>query len=288
LTLDHPTISELRGDYAILLHYLASHSYFLKDNAACQRYSEEADRLFSELSRQGPLAVEYRINAARARTELAWILGRKGRLQESLKLYREGLEMGEQLAREFPDKPLVRSLVAMQLYYLAKDLVLISKTQEAHDVFARAVDVTTALVAEHPDVPGYSDQLTAILFGLGDVLKAANRPQEEEQVYRKSVALSNDLVAKFPQGQRYPASLAWARYRLATFLSENKRPADAEAEYRKALEGIQKAAAEFPEDAQLAQCIGGHTLGRPRDRCRLHSRAGSLLDVAAVQARLSP
>jgi serine/threonine protein kinase/Flp pilus assembly protein TadD len=169
--------------------------------ASAGRPQEAEPYLRQALALQRRLAADFPATAA-YRQELAQTGGVLSRVLQETGRAREGLDLIEQLVKDFPGAPECQQVLAACLSDAGLRLLSAGSTQDAEDSFARALRLQESLVKHRPKEPAYRRGWAATLGNYGTLLATTGRAAEAEKRLRQALDLCKELWAEFPTEPR--------------------------------------------------------------------------------------
>ncbi|MFI5454954.1 MAG: protein kinase [Isosphaerales bacterium] len=271
-------------------------------------YTQVAERLLLNVPGMEPVRRELLIKALRyyeeeaaqgngsdaaARTEMANASFRVGRIHHLLSeidlevpAFLRAISLLEQLAKDFPNEPNHRLLLARSLNELGIAYWTKGRGPEAAEAYLRGLDTAEQAAAAFPERPEFREVMAKNLHNLAVVQHEAGRLAEAETNYRGAIRLREKLAAELPAHSAYRHELALGLGAFAKLLGDLPPPESEEAgqAFQQALDIEEKLVAEFPSNAgyrasaaDLRNNLGGFLT----TRCR-HAEAEAVLRQALL------
>ncbi len=173
---------------------------------------KKAINLQKDLVANYPQKPAYKRQLARTYNNLANLLIEKGRSEkgvsgwaEAKQFYRKGLQLLEQLTRDYPSNPTYRQETATLYHNLGLRNKKLGKYQDALVQYQQALHHRRELVHRFPEVPEYRYQLALIYVRIGMI--PATRPNEAKKNYQAALELLQPLAKPLPE-PKYQNELA--------------------------------------------------------------------------------
>lgn len=162
-----------------------------------------------------------------------------GKVTESEEIFRKGLAMTRELAKERPE---FKMSVAMYSTDLGDLMRLTSRPSESIDLAQDAVQLLRELIKKNPT--GYSHSLILGLNNLAKPLWQIGKHKEALEKYQEALDLARNLAEKNPD--IYLTYLAWTLFDYAVLLRRIQRTSEAEEACSEALEIHRELSAKSP------------------------------------------
>jgi tetratricopeptide (TPR) repeat protein len=210
-----------------------------------------------------PDNVEYREQLFSGYFHLARLLSGARRYDEAEEVYRRVIEIGEELAKAFPEKAIYRQALAYRYEEMGRFVLKEnSKYEEALTVHRRAIEICQKLTEEDPTNAEHWLDLVSNWGDLGQVLNIMKKFDEMDEARMKAIEIYEKLMIDYPQEHRYRIQLARKYAIYAELLCDREDPA-----FRypaRAIELAQKAVEINPYDItcwntlSIAHCRAGN------------------------------
>jgi len=236
-------------------------------------YTQVAERLLPNVPGMEPVRRELLIKALRyyeeeaverngadvaTRVEMANASFRVGRIHHLLSeidlevpaFLRAG-SLLEQLAKDFPNEPNHRLLLARSLNELGIAYWTNGRGPEAAEAYRRGLETAEQAAAAFPERSEFREVMAKNLHNLAVVQHEAGRLAEAETNYRGAIRLREKLAAESPAHSAYRHELALGLGAFAKLLGDIPPPGSEEAgqAFQQALDIEDKLVAEFPSNA---------------------------------------
>src|SRR5262245_28987517 len=200
---------------------------------------------YGQLGQQFPQQAKYRLNAAKACTNLSIVLCARGQWEESAAMERCSLETSAQLAAEFPGEPEYLHSVAGSHLNLATLWEKQGLVDRALLEVRQARSMLERLAQSHPD-PERQRELAMCLSSLATTLGRHGDKPEAVASSRRALEIVTALVHDVPDNADCRQELARYHNNLGTALMENGEAAAAHEQVMEALRVQVRLAADFP------------------------------------------
>lgn len=236
--------------------------------------------LLDALARARPEIASHRRNLARGLSMRAITNEHAGKPADAEADADEALRIGYSAARDFPDQPDWRDLIAR--LYLTHVLIDINhdRLEAAEHDAVRALEIATRLAEEVPDRLLYLVNAYRARVLLGTIARARGKIGAAEDHLRKALMVNQTLLDRGPDPQYYPLERAEALAALAPVLSDAGRFDEAESLAKEGIAIMDRLARTYPENGGYLHAH--HAL---RDiLTRVYLTAGRLADAETSQA----
>jgi serine/threonine protein kinase/tetratricopeptide (TPR) repeat protein len=186
---------------------------------AVTRGSKDAERLPTPIGYFQPIASCY--------VDVGDLLRAQRPPKESEAAYRKALEILQQLADKFPDKPECRENLAQGYHKLAGFQYDTRQLKEAETAYRAAIDLRKQLAKELAKRPDLRQELARCHNSLGNVLYLTNRNKEADAEYGNALPVFQQLVAEFPNDPDYRNGLAGTLVNLGMVRNQRREYAAA-------------------------------------------------------------
>jgi tetratricopeptide (TPR) repeat protein len=180
--------------------------------------SEAAVKLLVEVLPQRPDSVEARSLLAAQRGLMAGILRDRGKSEESMELYDEGLRLLEGLTVGEKADPVARYRFALLTWEKGRMLGFSGQRAEEIEHETKAVNLLRDLLEGSYGVSRGEQVRRSLGYVLGDLAHAAQlaeRGKLAEESFSEAVKVWEDLSRERPSNEEYEEALEWNRQRLA-------------------------------------------------------------------------
>jgi serine/threonine protein kinase len=226
----------------------------LEEAAAAYRQALDRITRLADLDRMGePLILLGCLN------NLGAVLRVMGQFADAEKAFGRAVTIARQLAKDHPDQPNFRALIATALTNLGAILEDTGRAQAAEETHGQARDLCAELVKTTGEAR-YRHQLTNCLNHLGSGLLRANHLAKAEETYRQGLAHCQKLAAL--PSTSYRQQKAELHVNLARLLGHSGRFDDADEEYRLGVELYEKLAKTYPNVPEYLFALADAQHGR--------------------------
>jgi eukaryotic-like serine/threonine-protein kinase len=204
-----------------------------------------------------------------------------GRSQASENAYRRALNLGHQLAADYPSQHEFRKELALT-YNVLGVLLRATRSREAEAAYSEALALLMQLVSDFPDQYEFRQAQAGIYNNLGNLFGETGRLKEAEDAHAEALAIRKQLAADFPSGINIRRALAMSHSNLGWIFQTTERLPESEAAYRDAVAFQREHLAEYPNQPEfrleLAKYLFhlGNVLrdtGRPEDAKQTRAEA---------------
>lgn len=255
---------------------------------------DEAKKFYAIFRAQRSHNVRIRIDVARADRRFAEVQRQLKQIEDAQESFRRAIDALEQLDREFPELPEIRSELAISSNFLGELLRLTGDLDGATAKYRRAVELQTALSVSHPS-RNHQKELAHSLYNLGIATMDRGNPVEADAIFRRTIEIQESLVAKHPTFIEARQGLARSYLNHAVLLRLENRLDDAEKAYLEAIrlyESVTKAIPDEPsyrlELAQAFNNFGNLFFGQPARRLDAEPPFRAALDILNWLAKTYP
>jgi serine/threonine protein kinase/Flp pilus assembly protein TadD len=214
---------------------------------------------------------------ALAQDGLGWHLLVSGKLQESMSIVDESLEIYKRLLAAEAQNENLKRYVARAYTFQGDVFAASGKAQDAEQSFQEAVKLLTPLVEHAKGDPFYRIELARALTSWGDLLKNTPRKNEAEALLCKAIGHYKTLKEGFPEAEQNSLMLASNYLKQVSWLWEFGRSDDAAEPYRLAFEVA-------PENPQVNNELAWFLVANPEPRLWNPAKAVQLA-LKTVRAR---
>jgi tetratricopeptide (TPR) repeat protein len=169
----------------------------------------------------------YRSEAAKTYGNLASVLHRMMKYQESADAYEKKLSTCERLAGQFADQAEVQSQLA-SAYSDAADFYSephpLRNLATAESFYQAAIRIASSLVEKHPGVDGYQYTLAMIHNNLGVLNASQGRRDAAVEQLESAIAIREDLAKDHPNVTEYRIALGENYFNRGLFSAKQESP----------------------------------------------------------------
>jgi tetratricopeptide (TPR) repeat protein len=208
-------------------------------------------------------------------------------------LFRESLEVWQDLRKEFPDDPDLASRNAWAHWWLGVSYLTTDRHREAEPELRGALALREKLLESRPNsLELLQDQAHNKAY-LADLLVGTGRPAEAERLLREAIAFRERMIANYPKYYEHWRRLVIEQQSITNCLLALGRPEEAEQMSRKCLANSKKLAADFPDAPGTSNSLGEayDSLGRllqdtdrPQEAGEAFRQAKRCFEEAVVKA----
>jgi tetratricopeptide (TPR) repeat protein len=150
----------------------------------------EALAIRERLLTTGRMPRDFERYAARSYANLGRVRAAAGEAEPAEQSYRENMKRLDQLAKEFPQRPLYRTDLAATMTSLAELLERSNRKPEAEAIRRRVVSRYESLTADFPEIAVYRHDLVQSYVLLARVRWELGRYGDAVDLYRKALTLA--------------------------------------------------------------------------------------------------
>jgi len=196
---------------------------------------EKAQRFYLAFAEQKPRSEQLRQEVAAAHFRLGDINRLMGKGEESVKEYREAIQIFEGLARTHPRKPEYREALANSYNWLAETLRNSPNGRaEAEIAYNSALRLQSELLSENRPRAAYQQELARTHYNRGILRYSVGRENDSEADFRRAIGLLEPLTQK-KEGAAPAQELARVYNNLASLLRHERKLVEAGTFYEHAL-----------------------------------------------------
>jgi tetratricopeptide (TPR) repeat protein len=173
------------------------------------------------------------------------LLRAQGKYAEAEKECRQGLELRQKMADDFPGAPKYRAELATSYTVLSQVLHSRRRYADAEAACRQALALRQALAERFPAVAEYRHQLAINYNNLGLQLAELGKREEAQAAYRQALELLEKVVRECPALPEYRRELAHTHNNQANLLWVQRKYPEAEAACRQALDLRKKLVDDF-------------------------------------------
>ncbi|MGD9419049.1 MAG: protein kinase domain-containing protein [Verrucomicrobiota bacterium JB025] len=149
----------------------------------------------------------------------AGIMRDRGKAEEAMKDFDEGIRMLEAISVSKPDNVIVNYRLALLEWQKGRMLGMAGSRDEEialeQKALSRLGDLEAKRAANGPSAEQLQRSTAYLLGDLGHAMQLAKRPKEARQAFASAEALWESLVGSRPQSEEYSEALMWCRQRLS-------------------------------------------------------------------------
>jgi len=254
--------------------------------AAEEAYKNAAAQLKKALEKE-PRARRHRELLGASYLNLANVLP-DTRSDEAMEAIRNGLEINEALASEYPTMPRFPLALAAGHMNLSRSLFLVGRPEEAKVESSRAVAVAESVDAEFPDVPEHEAVLASALWNRARDLDSRTEGNSKRQDLERALELRHRVLDKIPNRPDQRSWLALNCRALADCLMETGHKQEAGPIYDEGLAEARRLVKDFPDSLSLKDTLARLLRAAALQRVSLQDLAGArvlLADAADLYER---
>ncbi len=239
-----------------------------------KEFLDKMIQYYAEFTLEAPATEQERSRQAQAYQRIGRMNQILGRSRDSEKAFGRAVELGRQLAADFPNQPQFRLELAMS-HNLLGVLFLRANRQpkEAEASYLEALTILKQLAADFPQRE-FQQALAGIQNNLGNLLFETGRLTEAQSVHAEALAIRRQLAVEFPTEPTIRRALAASQNSQGWMFYKTGRLKEAEPAFRDALALQKQLVGDFPNQpefrlllAQIQNNLGNlfRKTGRPKE-----------------------